>query len=117
MSSNGSVWKMPALLTTASSRPNASTAWSTIACPPSGVSTGLVVGDRLASGRLDLGDDGVGDRRVLAGAGHRPADVVDHHGRAAPRQVERVQTAEAAPGSGYHHGLAVEVDHAMRFPS
>ena len=38
-SSNGTVWKMPALLTTASTRPNSSIAVRTIASPPSGVST------------------------------------------------------------------------------
>ena len=32
-------------------------------------------------------------RRVRAVAVHRAAEVVDHHGRAAPRQIERVEAA------------------------
>ena len=69
---------------------------------------GVVAGDRAAARGFDLGDDGVGNRRVGAVAGHRPADVVDHNGRASLRQIERVQPAEAASGAGHDRDLVGE---------
>ena len=98
---------MPALLTTASRRPNAETAVDD-RLPALGRVDGLVVRDRATARGFDLGDDGIGNRRVGAVARHRPADVVDDHGRASLRQIERVQAAEAAAGSGHHRDLVGE---------
>ena len=71
----------------------------------------VVGGDRSAACLADLGDDLVGDARVGALATHRAAEVVDHHGRAAPREVEGVQPAESATRSRHDRDLPGEVDH------
>ena len=107
-SSNGIVWKMPALLTTASSRPNDVDRVVDDRLAAFGRVDGVVVGHRAAARRLDLGDDRVGHGRIFAVTRHRAADVVDHHGGSAARQVERVQAAEPTPGAGHDHDLAVK---------
>ena len=98
-SSKGTLLKMPALLTTASRRPNRSTAVRTIASPPSGLRHGVVRCHRHAARALDLFDDLVGDARSPRLAVHRAAEVVHHHRPAAPRDLHRVEAAEASTGS------------------
>ena len=56
----------------------------------------LAVGDRLAAGLLDRGDDLAGGRGVLARAVHPGADVVDHHLGAVRRQQQGMLAADAA---------------------
>jgi hypothetical protein len=51
-SSDGAVWNIPALLTTASSRPNRSSAVSTTAVPPSGVATVTLIAEAFALGAV-----------------------------------------------------------------
>src|SRR5439155_12271029 len=74
-----------------------------------------VVGrDTNAPGLLDFGDDLFGDGGVGAVAAHRAADVVDHHECTSRCQVERVEAAETAPGTGDDDDLAGEVDHGLQ---
>ncbi len=111
-SSNGTLPKIPALLTTASRRPNASTAASMIAWPPAGLSTESYEAIARAARLLDLVDHVVGDLGVGAVTVHRAAEVVDHHRGAAARQVQRVEPTESAAGAGDDGHLAGEVNHA-----
>ena len=103
--------RMPALLITMSTRPNASSAVCTIASPPSGVATELRVGDRLAAGGLDLLRP-----PCCAGPSEPPvpstaaAEVVDDDLRAARGEEERVLAAEAAARAGDDRNLAVETE-------
>ena len=103
--------KMPALLTTASSRPKVSTAASTIAWPPSGLSTESCDATARPPALRDLVDHLVGHARVGTVAAHGAPEVVDHHRSAPPRQVEGVEPAEPASGARHDRDLAFEVDH------
>ena len=105
---------MPATQTTASMRPNASTALCTIEAPPSIVVTLLGVRDGLAARRLDLAHHRVGDLARRRGAVHRHAVVVDHDAaRRSAAQVERHRASDAAPGARHRHRLAVEDAHQL----
>src|SRR5688572_29275611 len=59
----------------------------------------LVAGRRGPARLLDLRDDGVG---VLRG------QIVDHHGGAPPRELERLGAADAAPGARHDRHPSVE---------
>src|SRR5262249_12849426 len=69
-----------------------------------------VVGDRLAPGPCDLGDDLVSWRGVLTIAPHRAAEVVDDHARAARREQRRVGAADAAPRAGDDGDASLEAE-------
>jgi NAD(P)-dependent dehydrogenase (short-subunit alcohol dehydrogenase family) len=69
--------------------------------------------DGDAAVRLDLLDDLVGDAVVGAFAAHRATEVVDDHGRTAPRQIEGVETTEAAARACDDRDLPGEIDHVQ----
>ena len=69
--------KIPALLTTASRRPNSSIARCTMAAPPSSLATESYERHRDASEACNLCHDLVGHARVSTFSVHRDADVVD----------------------------------------
>ena len=77
-----------------------------------GAGHGVVRCDRHAPCTLDLEGDLVGDARVCAVAAHGSAEVVDHHGRATPRDLDGVEATEAPTCSSDDDYLAGEVDHA-----
>ena len=110
-SSNGMLLKMPALLTTASSRPKLSTAVVHDRLAALGAVDGVVRGHCRPARGGDLVDDLVGDGCVGAVAVHGSAEVVDDDGCAAARQLHRIEAPEPAPGAGDDRDLAVEVDH------
>ena len=102
---------MPALLTTMSTPPNASTAFATIASAPSGVATEEVSADGLAPGRPDLLHDLLGRARVGACPVHRTAQVVDHDVGAACREQQRVGASHPASRTRDYGRPAVEPEH------
>ena len=119
-SANGAMRTWPALFTTTSTAPNASSAASTMARPPSGVAIGVAVRDRLAAGGDDLGDHRVGGRigRRLGdavGVADADAEVVHQHARATRREQERVLAPQVAPRPGDDDDLPVEpqLTHAL----
>ncbi len=70
---------------------------------------GVVVGDGLAAGGLDLLDDLVGGgRRALPVAGAAAAEVVDDDLGAARGEQQRVRAAEAVAGAGDDGDSSVE---------
>ena len=92
--------RMPALLTSMSSRPNVSTAVLIRRWPPSQSATLSRVGDRLAAHRRDLVDDLFGRGAVASGAVGRAAEVVDDDLGALRGEQQRVLATDAAPGAG-----------------
>ena len=85
--------RMPALLMTMSTLPNASTALCTMACAALGRGHRVGVGHGLAAGGLDLVDDPLGGPLVAAGAVDRAAEVVHDDERAALGQQQGVLPA------------------------
>src|SRR6185312_3558246 len=78
----------------------------------------VVVRDRLAARRLDLGDDLVRRRGTLAFAGEAAAEVVDDDLRAAAGKQQRVRATEAATGAGHDRYFSIEPEFfAHRFSS
>ncbi len=67
--------------------------------------------DRPSARFPDLVDHLIGNARVRAVAAHGAPEVVHHHRRAPPRQVEGVQPAQPTAGAGHDRDLAFEVDH------
>ena len=102
--------RMPALLMTMSTVPNASTAVLTIASPPSAVATRVRVDDRFAAEVVDLVGDVLGRALVAALARHRSTEIVDHDASAPLGQLERVLASEAAAGARDDRNLAVVSD-------
>ena len=92
--------RMPALLTTMSTRPKLSSAVFTMASPPLGRRHGIMVGDRRTPVLLDLVDDEIRRCRVRPRAVGSTAEVVHHDQGAASGKFERVRPAEAAAGAG-----------------
>ena len=89
---------MPALLTTMSTSPNASTVESIEVLRGIEVGDVVAVGDRPAAGRDDLGDHRLGRRESLAavaGTVLRPAGVVHDDRCTLAREQQRVGPAEA----------------------
>ena len=82
-----------------SSRPNASSAASTIRFGAGEVGDVLSVRDRLAAERLDLAHDVVRRARVGSLPGERRAEVVDEDLGAGTCERERVLAADAASGT------------------
>src|SRR5215813_9162923 len=80
--------RMPALFTTTSTRPKASSALLMIACPPAIVATALA----------DLVDDLVGRRLLAAGPRRGAAVVVDDHARAVLGHEQRDLPADTTAG-------------------
>ena len=117
---NGWVWKIPALLTTASTRPKESVAASTMAVAPWAVATESCDATAEPPERLDLTHHSVGHRGVAAVPVHRGAEVVDHDGGTSASEIERVEPAQSTTGAGHDDGLAGELDgvplasHALR---
>ena len=70
----------------------------------------VVVGHRLAAGRLDFVDDLLRGGVVAALPVDGPAEVVDDHASAAPGEVEGVRAAQAATSTGDDRDPAVEGD-------
>ena len=69
------------------------------------------VRDRLAARGLDLRDHLAGRVLVGAAAVALGAEVVDHDRGAVPRELDRLDAAEAAPCSGDDRHLAVQDSH------
>ena len=82
--------RMPALLMTMSTRPNASTRGLHDGLAALGRGHRVGVGDGLAAGGLDLVDHPLGRALVAAGAVDRAAEVVDDHERARGGQQQGV---------------------------
>ena len=99
--------RMPALLMTMSTLPNASSAVWTIASAPSGVATlsGLATASPpfflISSTTCCAGPGGGADTGPVA------AEVVDDDLGAARGELERVPAAEAVPGPGHDRHAAV----------
>ena len=103
--------KIPALLTTASSRPKLLHGRVDDRLPALGAVDRLVGGDRHSARVRDLGDDLVGDARSAPSPVHGAAEIVDDHGGAPPGQLEGVEPAESAARAGDDGDLAIEIDH------
>ncbi len=69
---------------------------------------GVVVGDRLATGRLDLLDDRVCGAGAFAFAERGAAQVVDHHFSAAAGQQQRMRSTQAPAGAGDDRDSSIE---------
>ena len=67
--------------------------------------------DRPSARFLDLVDHLIGNARIRAVATHGAPEVVNHHRRAPPRQVEGIQPAQPTAGPSHDRDLALEVDH------
>ena len=67
------------------------------------------VGDCLATGGGDIGDDGIGGGGRGAAAIKGDADIIDDDRRAGGSQSQGVAAAEAAPGAGDDSDLAGQV--------
>ncbi len=96
------LWKVlsrrtPALFTTMSTVPKASTAVFTMLAARRGLGDGIVVGDGLAAGRLDLVDHLVGRGVTAALAVDRATRIVHDHLGATAGQQERMRAAEPLP--------------------
>src|SRR5690606_9727470 len=61
-------------------------------------------------GGPDLVDHGIGGTGGRAGTVHGPADVVHHHCRSPPRQLQGVGAAQTASGSCHDGDPTVEAD-------
>ena len=92
--------RMPALLISTWRSPNVSIAAVTSRSAPAKSLDVVAVGDRLAAHRLDLVDDLLGGREIVARAVDRAADVVDHDLRAVAGEAEGVLAADTATGAG-----------------
>ena len=108
--------KIPALLTTASSRPNSSSRPLHDCGPALGAVHGVVRRDRDAAPTGDLLHDLIGHARVRTFSVHRAADVVDDDRGTALRQIEGVQPPEATASSGHDDRVSGEVDHVLAVP-
>ena len=106
--------RIPALLTRMSRRPKSSIACRTIRSAPVEVGDVLAVRGRLAAGGLDLLDDLLRRRVVVALARERAAEVVDDDLRAGLGERERVRAADPAAGTGDDRDLPLEVRHVRR---
>src|SRR5262249_49213752 len=78
------------------------------AAGPRGPAAGAAVGDALAAERLDLRDDVLRRLAGAAAAVDRAAEIVHHHARTAPCQLERMGPAEPAACSRDDRDPAVE---------
>ena len=72
------------------------------------------VGDGLAALGPDLLDDGLGQTGVLAAAERVAAEVVHHHPRSTPGELQRVAPAHATTRTGHDHDVTVEAQRAHR---
>src|SRR5262249_33667302 len=81
-----------------------------------GIRDGVIVGHRLAAGRLDLLDDRVRHGMLAATAVDRTAGIVHHDLGAAARQQHGVRAAEAGTGAGDNGDAVVEADGHGRVP-
>ena len=111
-SSNGTLPKIPASLTTASSCPNASTAASTIAWPPAGLSTRIGTEAIALPPAFVISSTTSSATGVGAVTTHRAAQVVDHH-RCTRRARSSAHTAESTPASGDHRHAVGKVNHVV----
>ena len=75
------------------------------------------VGDRLATGRLDLVDDPFGSTLVAAGAVDRPTEIVHDDQRPTSGHHQGVLTAEAASRTRDDRYLAVETKSIRHGPN
>ena len=107
------LWKLlsrriPALFTTMSMRPKASSALCTIAAPPSGVATELVSSTASPPASLISSTTCWPGPGATTGAVDGAAEVVDDDQRAPARQEQGVLPPEAAARTGDDRHLAVE---------
>ena len=98
--------RMPALFTTASSRPNASSAAFTSAADCSKSATSAPSTIASPPSRRTSAATSLRGARVGALAARGGAEVVHHDARALARELERVLAADPAPGSGHDHDAA-----------
>src|SRR6185503_14034652 len=70
----------------------------------------VVVGDRLAAGRLDLLHHLVGGAGALSLSADAAAEIVHHHLGAARGEQERVRAAEAISRAGHERNTTIETD-------
>ena len=108
--------RMPALLTTMSTVPNAATASSTMLLAPSRSATDALLAMAGAAGGLDLFDHGIGSVG-FALAMHGPAQIVHHHLRAARRERQRMAATKtiAGPGNDGHPSLEITHGSSLRW--
>ena len=72
------------------------------------------VGDGFAAGGLDLVDHGLRRTgRSLIAAGHRTAEVVDHHSRAGLRSRQRTGPTDTVTTASDQHDLAIKHAHGV----
>ena len=104
ISSSVILWKrlsrrLPALLTTASMRPKASSAVSTILCAPRPCGHAVPIRDSATALGLDLGDDIAGNRTPVF-AGEADVEIVDDDRRSRARKLPRYAAPDAPAGAG-----------------
>src|SRR5215212_7191924 len=92
--------RMPALLTSTSSLPKAETACSISRRAPSQWLISSRIGDGLATGGVDLGDDGLRRRVIGAAPGAAGADIADDDLCALGGELQRVFASNAARRPG-----------------
>ena len=102
--------RMPALLMTMSTVPNASTAVLHDRLAALGGGHAVRVGDRLTAAALISSTTCSAGLLSPPSPVDRTAEVVDHDQRASLGQLERVLASEAAAGAGDDRNFAVEPD-------
>ena len=90
----------PALFTTASRAPKRLEGGGDHRWAPSPVRHVVAVGDGLATSRADGVDHLAGGSAAAARPVELAAEVVDHDARTLASQLQRVGSAQAAPGAG-----------------
>jgi hypothetical protein len=100
--------RLPALLTSSSMPPKASTQAAISASAPAREAMLSPLATALPPAALISGNDRRGARRI---------DIVDHDRRAVRRQQPRVRAPDAAAGAGDHGALALEQPHAPNTPA
>ena len=103
---------MAALATTASSRPHVSMACSVRLAAPATSATDAVLATASPPSARISSDDGFGQTGVLAAAERMTAEVVHHHPRSTPGELECVAPAHAATRTGHDHDVTVEAQRA-----
>ena len=107
---------IPALLTRMSIDPNESTAVAMIRPAALEVAHRVVVGDRVASGGLDLLAHVGGRVLTRPVSAQRHPDVVDHDLGPFGGQAQRDVAADPSPGSGHHCYSIIEKSHLATLP-